>query len=68
MKNLMNSYTNSIYNILQVLHLIHILLIVDFFVSYLLDQFTFILKLVLGCDIKSSVGRIQTGHTDLLLT
>ena len=39
---------------------------VDLCVSYSLDQRSFILKLVLGCDWKFSLGRIQTGHMDLL--
>ena len=36
----------------------HIFFIVDLFVSYLLDQRTLNLKLVLWCDIKYSVGHI----------
>ena len=39
---------------------------VDLCVSYLLDQRSLILKLVLGCDWKLSVGHIQTGHAYFL--
>ena len=38
----------------------------DLCVSYVLRQSSFILKLVLGCVRKLSVGRIQNRHTDLL--
>ena len=63
---LMNSYNDTIYNLLQVPNSIYLLLIVDLCVLYLLGNRTLILKLVLGCDRKFSVGSIQTGHTDLL--
>ena len=43
-----------------------ILLIVDFCVSYLPDQSSLILELVLGCDCKLSVGCIQTVHLDII--
>ena len=62
----MNSYTDTSSNLLQVLCSIHILLIVDLCVSYLLDQRILILKLVLRHDSKLTVGRIQTGHMDFL--
>ena len=55
-----------IYNLIQFLRSSLLLLIVDFCVSYLLDQISLILKLVLGCVRKFSVGRIQTGHNNLL--
>ena len=55
-----------IWNILQIICSSLILLIFDFCVSSLLYQRSLILKLVLGCDLKLSVGRIQTGHTYLL--
>ena len=54
----MNSYTHTSYNLLQVISSSHILLVVDLWVSNLLDHCTFILKLVLGCDSKFSVGCI----------
>ena len=38
---------------------------VDFCVFNLLSQRPLIMKLVLACVSKFSVGRIQTGHTDL---
>ena len=40
------------------------MLIVVLCVLYLLGHLSFILKLVLGCDCKLSLGRIQTGHAD----
>ena len=43
-----------------------ILLIFDLCVSYSLNHISLILKIVLGCVTKFSVGRIQNGHTDLL--
>ena len=55
---LMNSYTDTSSNLLQVLSSIHLLFIVDLCVSYLLDHHALIMKLVLGCDSKLSVGRI----------
>ena len=63
---LMNSYTDTSSSLLQVICSIHLLFIFDLYVSYLLDQCTLILKIILGCDSKSSVVRIQTVHTELL--
>ena len=54
----MSGYSNTSYNILQVLCQSHILLITDLCISYLLDQRKFILKPVLGCDRKPAVVRI----------
>ena len=42
------------------------MLIVDLCVSYLMDQRSLILKLFLGYVNFFSVGRIRTGHTDLI--
>ena len=61
-----NGFIFLIQNLLQVIRSINILLIVDLCVSYLLDHYSLILKLVLRCDCKLSVGCIQTGHTYLL--
>ena len=55
-----------IWNHLQVIRSILLLLICDLCVSYSLGQCSLILKLVLGCGCKLLVGRIQTGHTHLL--
>ena len=55
-----------IYDLHQVLNSILLLLIIDLCVSYLLDQRSLILKLVPGCVRNVFVGRIQTGHMDLL--
>ena len=63
---LMNSYTDTSSNLLQVLCSSHIFFIVDLYVSCLLYQPTLVLKPVLGCDWKSSEGRTQTGHIYLL--
>ena len=43
-----------------------LLFIVDLCVSCLLDQRSLILKIVLECDLKLSVGNIQTEHTVFL--
>ena len=56
----------SFWNIFQDTCSSLLLLIVDFFVSYLLDQRSLIMKIVLGCDWKLSVGHIQTIHTYLI--
>ena len=42
------------------------LLIFDFCISYVLDQILLILKLVLVCDCKFSLGRIQTRLMDFI--
>ena len=55
-----------IWNILWFICLSLILFIVDLCISYLLDQSSLIIKLVLGCVQKLSLGRIQTGHMDLI--
>ena len=55
-----------IWNVLQVLLSILLLLIVDLCVSYLLDQIPLILKIIIGCDCKLSVGLIQNRHMYLL--
>ena len=53
--------------ILQLLCSSLILLIFQLCVSYLFDQHPLIPKLVLGCECKFPVWRIQTGHINLLL-
>ena len=53
-------------NFLQDIFSIVLLLIFELCVSYLLGQRPLILNLVLGCDYKCLVGRIQTVHTDFI--
>ena len=53
-------------NLLKGLRARIIFLVIDFCASYLLDQLSLILKLVLRCVRKLSIGRIQTGYKYLL--